>query len=304
MVPEYSSDSEASATEANVRGASIAVITQKEGVHLLPTRIGTLHVRVIGHGPVAVLWHSLFIDSRNWCRVEEALAQQRTLVMIDGPSHGGSEPARRLFTLADCAAAAEEVLGQLGMATPVDWVGNAWGGHVGIVFAAERPERTRSLVMLASPVHALRPAERRRSALLVGLYRILGAHRFLRAAVLDAMLTPAVRKARPRTAELITDVLRHADRQGFVVTMRSIMLSRPDLTRLLPRITAPTVVVAGGDDAMWTAGSAAAAAGHLPHGQAATIPGTRHLPPLEAPDEVIGLVTRAWAAASDATPTR
>jgi len=276
------------------------VSTEKEGVHLLPTRIGTLHVRVVGHGPVAVLWHSLFIDSRNWCRVEEALAQQRTLVMIDGPSHGGSEPARRPFTLADCAAAAEEVIGQLGMAMPVDWVGNAWGGHVGLVFAAGRPDRVRTLVMIANPVHALSPAERRRSALLVGLYRILGARRFLRAAVLDSMLTPAVRNAQPQTAELITDVLRHADRRGFVLTMRSIMLNRPDLTHLLPQISSPSLVVAWCDDAMWTAENTAAAAGRLPHGQAVTIPGTRHLPPLEAPDEVLRLVTGAWAEASEA----
>lgn len=41
------------------------MITQKESAHLLPTRIGRLRVRVIGRGPVAVLWLSLFIDSRN-----------------------------------------------------------------------------------------------------------------------------------------------------------------------------------------------------------------------------------------------
>jgi pimeloyl-ACP methyl ester carboxylesterase len=273
------------------------VIAAQESVHLLPTRIGTLQVRVVGHGPAAVLWHSLFIDSRNWCFVEEALARQRTLVMIDGPAHGGSEPARRPFTLRDCAAAAGEILGLLGISAPVDWVGNAWGGHVGMLFAATQPDRARSLAMLASPVHALRPAERRRSALLVQLYRVVGARRFLRAAVLDAMLAPAVRTAQPDIAELISDVLRHADRQGLAVTMRSVMLNRPDLSNLLPRITAPTVVVAGGDDAMWAAADAAAAARHLPHGQAVTIPGTRHLPPLEAPDEVIGLVTQAWAAA-------
>src|SRR5450755_4326765 len=110
--------------------------TMNEAVHLLPTRIGTLHVRVTGHGPVAVLWHSLFVDSRSWYRVEPALAAQRTLVLIDGPSHGGSQPARQRFTLDDCAVAAGEILDQLGMTAPVDWVGSAWGGHVGMVLAA------------------------------------------------------------------------------------------------------------------------------------------------------------------------
>src|SRR5450755_1192407 len=133
--------------------------TMNEAVHLLPTRIGTLHVRVTGHGPVAVLWHSLFVDSRSWYRVEPALARQRTLVLIDGPSHGGSEAARRLFTLTDCADAAAEVLGQLAVTAPVDWVGSAWGGHVGMVFAARQPQRTRSLTALASPARALTSAE-------------------------------------------------------------------------------------------------------------------------------------------------
>jgi pimeloyl-ACP methyl ester carboxylesterase len=272
--------------------------TLHEGVHALPTRIGTLHVRVVGHGPVAVLWHSLFVDSRSWSRVEPALAQQRTLVVIDGPAHGGSQPASRRFTLADCAAAAGEVLDQLGVTTPVDWVGSAWGGHVGMVFAADQPQRTRSLVTLASPVHALTPAERRRSVPLVGLYRVLGPIRFLRAGVVDAMLTPTVRKDRPETEALVTDVLRHADRKGLYLTMRSIMLGRADLTGLLPQITAPTLLVVGGDDPMWTAANANVAATHLPHGQAVTVAGTRHLPALEAPDEVIALITQLWAATS------
>ncbi len=272
--------------------------TPNEAIHAMPTRIGILRVRVTGSGPAAVLWHSLFVDSRSWYRVEKALAGQRTLVLIDGPSHGGSQPARQLFTLADCAAAAGEILDQLGVTGPADWVGSAWGGHVGMVLAAGQPERIRSLVALASPVHALTAAERRRIVPLVGLYRVLGPARFLRAAVADALLTPAVRADVPETAELVSDTLRQADRKGFLMTMRSVMLGRPDLSSLLPRIAAPTLLVAGGDDPMWTAASASAAAALLPHGQAVTVPGTRHMPALEAPDEVTGLITQFWVSTS------
>lgn len=109
----------------------------------------------------------------------------------------------------------------------------------------------------------------------------------------------------PEAAALVTDVLRHADRRGFYLTMRSVVLDRPDLTDLLARIQAPTLLVAGSDDPMWTAASATAAATHLPHGQAVTIAGTRHLPALEAPEEVIGLIAQFWAAtSSDGTHAR
>ena len=56
--------------------------------------------------------------------------------------------------------------------------------------------------------------------------------------------------------------------------------------------------MAGGDDPMWTAASAGAAAAYLPRGQAATIASTRHMPALEAPDQVISLITGLWAAAA------
>ena len=38
--------------------------------HRIPTRVGSLAVRVVGEGPPAVLWHSLFVDDRSWDRVD------------------------------------------------------------------------------------------------------------------------------------------------------------------------------------------------------------------------------------------
>ena len=56
----------------------------------IPTKVGSLAVRVRGEGPAAVLWHSLFVDERSWQRVEEGLAHDRRLVIITGPGHGAS----------------------------------------------------------------------------------------------------------------------------------------------------------------------------------------------------------------------
>ena len=57
---------------------------------MVDTRLGALAVRVRGEGPVAVLWHSLFVDDRTWNRVEDDLARVRRLVIITGPGHGAS----------------------------------------------------------------------------------------------------------------------------------------------------------------------------------------------------------------------
>ena len=84
-----------------------------------------------------MLWHSLFVDERSWQRVTAELAQDRRLIVITGPGHGSSSDPGRRFSLVECARSAAEVLDSLGVAEPVDWVGNAWGGHVGVRFATE-----------------------------------------------------------------------------------------------------------------------------------------------------------------------
>ncbi len=112
-------------------------------VTVVRTAIGDLQVETVGTGPPALLLHSLFVDSHQWQRVRRSLAAHRTLVLVDCPGHGRSGPpgalhARRL------RRAAADVIAVLGL-DAVDWVGNAWGGHVGLVFAARHPQLCRSL---------------------------------------------------------------------------------------------------------------------------------------------------------------
>ncbi len=243
----------------------------------VPTRLGALRVRMCGSGPPAVLWHSLFVDSATWDRVLPLLGEHRRLILIDGPSHGRSAATRRRFTLQDCADATGDILDHLGVHTPVDWVGNAWGGHVGIVFAAGKSERCRSLITIGTPVRALNPAERRRIVPLVVLYRILGPVRLLVKGVEDALLGAEP----PSTdAQVISFALRGADRRGMYAAMRSVMLQRPDLTSVLAPLVTPTLIVAAEQDALWQPTEARSAAGHFPHRAFGTVPGAGHVAPL------------------------
>jgi pimeloyl-ACP methyl ester carboxylesterase len=278
---------------------------QHDMVAMVPTRLGTLRVEASGTGRPAVLWHSLFVDSTSWDRARAPLGQSRRLFMIDGPSHGASAPATRRFTLDECAGAALDILDHLEITEPVDWVGNAWGGHVGTLFAAAHPERCRTLVMIGTPIHALGASERRQIGALVALYRVVGPVGPLVKAVERGLLSSRTRATDPDAVRLVADALRHADRRGMYTAMRSVMLARPDLTPALSDLATPTLIITGDKLPSFTPSDARTAAAKLPHGTAAVIAGTRHLAPLEAARSVAELVIDFWGHGSGfgETPT-
>jgi pimeloyl-ACP methyl ester carboxylesterase len=258
------------------------------------TRLGPLHVETAGSGPPAVLWHSLFVDSTTWDRVRAPLAGERRLVIIDGPNHGGSPPVRRPFTLDDCAGAAIDVLDHLGIAEPTDWLGSAWGGQVGIVFAAAYPSRCRSLIALGAPVHALSGADRWRIRLLAGLYRIAGPRPVI-SPLVSALLGPKARATDPESAAIIARAFRRAERRGMFDAIGWLSLRRPDLTPVLDRVGPPTLLATAPDDPLWTPAAADAAAARLRNGAVVILPGSGHLGPLlQSAPAVASLATAFW----------
>jgi pimeloyl-ACP methyl ester carboxylesterase len=261
----------------------------------IPTRVGELAVRVRGAGPPAVLWHSLFVDERSWGRVEDDLARDRRLVIITGPGHGTSGDLGSRYSLDDCAVAAAEVLAALVMYEPVDWVGNAWGGHVGIVFAATRPKRCRTLVTLGTPVQAYTRSEQLLFRVLLAVYRVAGMIGFLSSGIVEALLSPRTRANDPEAVALVLDCLRTMERRALANAMRSISLGRPDLTPRLGVIQCPTVFVTGVDHSGWTPEQAEAKGGLLADGSVAIVPDTAYLTPLEAPEQTIRIVRDHWA---------
>ena len=262
----------------------------------IQTRVGSLVVRVLGDGPPAVLWHSLFVDDRSWQRVQQELARDRRLVIITGPGHGGSTDPGRRYTLDDCAAAAAEVLAALDIVGVVDWVGNAWGGHVGIVFAATWPDRCRTLVTLGTPVQAYGRSDWLRLGLLLAVYRVVGMVAYLSMGICEVLLSPATRANDPDAVALVLDGLRGMKRRHLANAMVSISVRRPDLTPRLDSLRCPTVFVTGSDHVEWTPDRAAASSRLLAIGSVAVVPDAAYLIPLEAPAATIQIVRDHWAA--------
>ncbi len=269
-----------------------------ESCEQVRTGVGGLLVRRLGRGPAVLLWHSMLVDSDQWSRIVTRLARERTVLLVDGPGHGGSGEPPKGYTLADCADAAAEVLDWVGVPR-LDWVGNAWGGHVGIVFARRYPDRCRSLVAIATPTIPLTAAERLQTRLLASVYGALGPVAPLRKAICDTLVAKDSRVADPGARAVVAAGFARAARRGMRRSIQAQMLRRPDISAQLSQVPVPTLLLAGEKDAMWLPELAAKHAAVLPDGRVGVIAGAHRLPPLEQPDAVLEALAEFWSSISN-----
>jgi pimeloyl-ACP methyl ester carboxylesterase len=248
---------------------------------LVSTRLGRLHVAQSGAGPPALLWHSLWVDSRSWGPLVDVLGAHRRILAIDGPGYGRSDPIHRDFTLDECADAAAEVLDRLGINEPVDWVGNAWGGHVGIALAISQPVRMRSLVTIAAPLTPVSRSQRwTKTYPLELVYRLTGPNRFVTKVLFDVLLGANAIAAHPDRATEMMTAFKNADRESMRRTIR-FMHRWSDLSNKLRAVTVPALLMTGDlADQHWQPAEAEAAAATMPDARAVALTGAGHLGPL------------------------
>lgn len=266
----------------------------------VPTSLGRIAVHVLGAGRPTVLWHSMWVDGSSWGFVLPALLPGRRLLVVDGPGWGRSERLRRAVDVSASVAVARELLEALAPGEAVDWVGNAWGGHVGIELAATSPDLVRSLVAISAPTPAIDEDARRRVRLLVPLMAVLGPVGPVRRPVLETVLTDESR-ADPQAIGVVVDALALAGRRSAAKAVQSFILNRVDITDLLPRIEAPTLFVATDDRPDWTPEQAEAAAALAPFARSAVVKSSRTLVPVEQPAALATLIREFWASLEAAT---
>lgn len=258
----------------------------------VPTRLGALHVRSVGAGTPTVLWPSMFVDSHTWDSILPHLPDGRRYVLVDGPGLGLSEPLGRESDITEAADAAVDLLTGLSITEPVDWVGNAFGGHVGFKLAA-RPGVLNSLVAMSSPTEPIADDLRRKILVLRPLLRTVGVVGPVRGAILEAMLTEASQRDETLRG-LVLDSLNRPSRASMSKALGSFILNRLDVNAELADICVPSLFVASDDRGDWSPEDATAAAGRTPGAEVAVVSGARTLIPLEQPVTTAALLTSFW----------
>ena len=271
----------------------MSVSKSAERIERIDTRLGALHVRIIGTGPMTVLWPSMFVDSSTWDPLIPHLDPERQYVLVDGPGLGLSDPLHRRSTIDEAAAAALDLLGALGATTPVDWVGNAFGGHVGYKLAA-LPGVLNSFVAISAPVEPISLALRAKIGVLMPLLRLAGPVGPVRDAVMSAMVTEAsARDAGIRAAVVAS--LERPSKRSMTTALRSFILARVDVTAELAAINVPCLYIASDDRGDWSPVQAQRAAAATPNATTVTVREARTLIPLEQPERVAEHLREFWS---------
>jgi pimeloyl-ACP methyl ester carboxylesterase len=204
----------------------------------------------------------------------------------------------RDFTFEELVVSAEQALDRLGLTEPVDWVGNAWGGHIGIRLATAA--RLRTLTTIGTPVQGFTLWEKLTKGWpLVEMYRFTGTNGFIMKQLFESLLGAESIAAQPDQAETIKASFRDADRKGMFHAMRSMMLHRTGTEDLLGSIKVPTLVMSVRDDVTgWRPDEARRTCAAIPDCRVEEVAGTGHISPLLIDrDRIARLLTEFWTAA-------
>jgi pimeloyl-ACP methyl ester carboxylesterase len=211
------------------------------------------HYRVLGEGPPAVLVHGLSGSWRWWSPVSEALAERRSVYVLDLPRLG------RRLRASDLVAWLGRWLGAVGL-EEVDLIGHSLGGLVAAELAATRRHGLRRLALVAPAGIPCGRGQLGQSLRLVAtLYEL-----------------------RAQFPTIVADALRSGP---FDILRGAVFLAKSDLRAELAGVRVPSLLVWGEHDRLVPTRIAEAWQEALPGSRFVLLP-CGHVPMWEVPDEL------------------
>ena len=195
-----------------------------------------------GDGPVVVLLHEMGGTLESWDAVAPELAKDYRVVRYDQRGAGLTEKVRKQFTNDDAVGDLEGVLNNLGLKPPYNFVCVAAASTQVLRFLEKHPEQVKSIV-LCNPAPGVDPSragalnERADLAEKEGMAGVMGI-------TLDKSYPPTL--GEPAAYEAYRGRYLANDPVGFGLAHR--MLAMTNMLHMLPKISVPTMVVAGKHD--------------------------------------------------------
>lgn len=231
---------------------------------------------VRGKGSPVLLLHGWGSSSDSWRDVQNMLANVGLRVFaIDLPGFGKTPPPSSVWGVEEYASCVEQFARALGLSS-FSLVGHSFGGQIAVFFASSHPSLVAKLVLIA-PAAIRPPLGTRQRALflaakLLGIPLSLIPSATLRAWIRRKAYGAIGRRDYGRSEGIMKDVLERVIRQ--------------DLSRLLPAVNIPTLLLWGDNDRLTPLIHGLFMKDALPNASLRVFPGRGHNLHKEVPKDI------------------
>lgn len=237
----------------------------------------------VGTGAPVILIHGLADDHRAWRRVVGRLMLDHRVIPYDLRGHGGTSLGDADGTLVQLGSDLLALCDALELER-VCLAGFSLGGTIAMRAALDGPDRVASLALIGTSSRVGRAAQ----AWYLQRARMVDGHDPELVRTIDSD-TEDVYRNRPDEVPAGLVIRRNStsDPRGYANACRAMAaLGQQPLDDELPRISAPTVVLAGDADQHCPPKAAEIIAARISGAQVTVLPDTGHPLPVERPDEV------------------
>jgi 3-oxoadipate enol-lactonase len=201
----------------------------------------------VGAGRPVVLIHGYPFNRSLWNEQIEVLSQNHRVIAPDLRGFGESEASDGTATMNRMAQDVALLLNHLGIARATI-AGLSMGGYVALAFYKQLSSRVRALILADTRAQAdtaeakQTRAQQAEKALSEGMAGIADA-------MLPKLLTPETVSKHPDIVKRVRDMMLKTKPEGAAAALRG-MAERDDLTSLLSKISVPTLILVGAEDAI------------------------------------------------------
>ena len=200
-----------------------------------------------GRGRPVVLIHGYPFNRSLWSEQIEVLSQNHRVIAPDLRGFGESEASDGTATMNRMAQDVALLLNHLGIARATI-AGLSMGGYVALAFYKQLSSRVRALILADTRAQAdtaeakQTRAQQAEKALSEGMAGIADA-------MLPKLLTPETVSKHPDIVKRVRDMMLKTKPEGAAAALRG-MAERDDLTSMLAKISVPTLILVGAEDAI------------------------------------------------------
>ena len=247
-----------------------------------------LHHRIAGRAdaPVLALANSLGTDARIWDDVIARLADRYRIISYDKRGHGLSDAPAGEYGLDDHVDDLAGLLDHLGVGR-LALAGVSVGGLIGQGFALRYPQRLAGLILCdTAPKVGDAAMWNARIAAVLGE----GGLGSIADAVMERWFSPGYRSTRPDELAGWRLMFERMPAAGYAATCAT--LRDTDLREAVRLIEVPTLVVSGSDDQSTPPALVRDLANRIAKARFESIEGVGHIPSIEDPQALAGLMSR------------